>query len=95
MQDKKTYANGQPVYVYDGHRLTYFYKNGRVKAEGPYENELMEGEWLFYRENGQLWQTGHFRGGVKHGAWVRLDREGREEYNEQFADGKQVKKKQA
>ena len=54
MLDKKNYTNGQKVQELKGNRLTYFFKNGKVKAEGFFENSLMEGEWIFYRETGQL-----------------------------------------
>ena len=42
--EKKTYVNGQPVYEAQGDRLTYFFKNGRVKAEGRIENGQMVGK---------------------------------------------------
>lgn len=91
MLDKKTYANGQRVYVIEGDQLTFFFKNGRAKATGAYVNEQMEGEWRFYRESGQLWQVGNFQGGQKHGAWVRYSRAGEVEHHEEFtaksADG--------
>ena len=57
MHDKKNYANGQPVYELADNKLTYYFKNGKVKAFGPFINNLMEGEWIFYRETGQLWQV--------------------------------------
>jgi hypothetical protein len=41
MFDKKTYSNGQKVQELKGNRLTYFFKNGKVKAEGIFENNLM------------------------------------------------------
>ena len=34
MLDKKNYTNGQKVQELKGNRLTYFFKNGKVKAEG-------------------------------------------------------------
>ena len=69
MLDKKYYANGTPVYDLTGDRLTYYYKNGKLKAEGKYINDKMEGEWLFYRETNQLWQVGKFKDGMK-GGWL-------------------------
>lgn len=50
MLEKKNFANGQEVYKYYGNKLTYYYKNGQIKAEGPFENNKMQGEWRFYRE---------------------------------------------
>jgi len=68
MLDKKYCANGTPVYNLTGDRLTYYYKNGKLKAEGKYIKDKMEGEWLFYRETGQLWQVGNFKNGKKEGS---------------------------
>ena len=92
MLKKKNYTNGQKVFELIGEKLTYFYKNGRIKAEGPYINSKMEGEWKFYRETGQLWQIGNFRHEMKHGSWIRYDRNDKIEYNESFIDNKIVKK---
>lgn len=84
MLEKKEYANGQKVYDYDGTTLTYYFKNGKVKAKGTLVDEKMEGEWLFYRETGQLWQVGHFKNGEKKGEWKRFDRSGKVEHEETF-----------
>lgn len=92
MMAKEVYTNGQRVFVLDGATLTYFFKNGVVKAKGPYINELMKGEWLFYRENGQLWQIGNFKDGQKHGIWKRFSKENKLEYEQEFTEGKQIKK---
>ena len=52
----------------------------------------MEGKWIFYRETGQLWQVGNFKGGQKHGPWVRYDKNDALEYQEIFEHGVQQKK---
>jgi antitoxin component YwqK of YwqJK toxin-antitoxin module len=52
----------------------------------------MEGEWIFYRETGQLWVVGNFRNGKKNGSWIRYDRNNKLEYQENFLDGKLIKK---
>lgn len=92
MLGKKTYANGQKVYELSGIKLTYFFKNGTLKAEGAYENEMMEGEWKFYRETGQLWQIGNFKNNKKHGNWIRYNRDDEIEYQKTFNEGMIVKK---
>ncbi len=92
MLEKKTYANGQPVYALEDDHLTYFFKDGAIKSEGPFKNDQMEGKWTFYRATGQLWQIGHFKEGKKHGPWLRYDKEGQKEYDEIFEDGKIIKK---
>jgi antitoxin component YwqK of YwqJK toxin-antitoxin module len=90
--EKKTYANGQRVYEAQGDCLTYYFKNGRVKADGRIENGQMVGEWKFYRETGQLWQVGHFRLGKKNGSWIRYDKNGSLEHQEEFLDNKKARK---
>lgn len=74
-------------------RLTYFFADGTLKAEGPYINSLMDGEWRFYRQTGQLWVVGNFSRGQKHGRWTRWDKGGKVEYDETFAAGKIVRRK--
>lgn len=91
MQDKTHYANGQPIFRQTGKTLTYFFKTGLTKAEGESVDGVMQGEWRFWRESGELWQVGHFRDGLKHGEWLRLARDGSEEKRALFADGKLVK----
>ncbi|WP_019562292.1 toxin-antitoxin system YwqK family antitoxin [Caldimonas manganoxidans] len=88
MRGKTHYANGQPVFVQTGERLTYFFKTGLKKAEGISIDGVMQGEWRFWRETGELWQVGHFRDGLKHGEWLRFARDGSVEKRETFADGK-------
>ena len=88
MLSKKNYANGQKVFELAGDQQTYFYKNGKVKAKGLYKNDLMEGEWTFYRETRQLWQVANFKGSMKDGSWVRYDKNDQLEYQETFKDNK-------
>lgn len=93
MLNNDSYKNGQKTHELIGSKLTYFFKNGKVKAEGPFETGLCYGEWIFYRETGQLWQVGNFKHGMKNGSWVRYDRNNQLEYEEEFADDKRVNKK--
>ena len=93
MLEKKLYANGQQVWDLRDNRLTYFFTDGTVKAEGPYRDDQMDGEWRFYRQTGQLWVIGNFKQGQKHGSWTRWDKADQVEYQETFADGKLVRRK--
>jgi antitoxin component YwqK of YwqJK toxin-antitoxin module len=88
MMKNKQYVNGQKTYELVGNKLTYFFKDGKVKAEGVAINDLMQGEWKFYRESAQLWQIGHFKDNKKHGRWVRYNKQGKLEYEETFENGK-------
>ncbi|CUA84914.1 hypothetical protein Ga0061061_101608 [Chelatococcus sambhunathii] len=92
MQGKTRYANGQPVFRQEDELLTYYFKTGLKKAQGRSVAGVMQGEWLFWRETGELWQIGHFRDGVKHGDWLRLARDGSVEKRETFAEGKAVRR---
>lgn len=90
--EKKQYANGQKTYELTDNALTYFFKDGRIKAHGTSIDDVMKGEWKFYRESCQLWQVGNFRNGQKHGQWIRYDKNGQLEYQEQFENGKKIAK---
>lgn len=93
MMKNKEYTNGQKTFEQTGDKLTYFFKNGKIKAEGLSINDIMEAEWKFYRETGQLWQVGNFKAGQKNGSWLRYDKKGKLEYKESFINGKLVKSK--
>ena len=91
MLDKKNYANDQKINELIGNKLTYFFKNGKVKAVGTFENDQMQGEWKFYRETGQLWQVGNFKNNKKNGTWIRYNKKDQLEYQETFKDDKIIK----
>lgn len=93
MLEKKEYANGQKVYLLEDEYLIYYFENGVEKAKGPFIEDRMEGEWLFYRKTGALWQVGHFKLNQKHGRWIRYDQKNQVEYDEDFNEGKIIKHK--
>lgn len=86
------FKNGQKATSQKGDVLTYFYKSGPVKAKGKFVDDLMQGKWVFNREDGSLWQIGHFKDNLKHGEWIRYDKTGKVEYRERFVQGKNVKR---
>lgn len=91
MMKNKQYVNGQKTFEQVGDTLTYFFKDGKIKAEGVSSNDVMQGEWKFYRESGQLWQVGTFKDNKKHGKWIRYDKQENLEYEETFENGKIIK----
>lgn len=93
MQNKTHYKNGQEIYSQKGNILSYFFKDGTLKAKGKSINNTMEGKWIFNRQNGDLWQVGHFKAGKKHGSWIRYGKTGKIEYDENFKNDKVIKKK--
>ena len=92
MNEKEFYKNGQPTWKQDGDILKYFFETGDVRAEGKYVDGKMEGEWIFYKKSGYLWQRGNFVSSEKHGDWIRYDKDGTVEYHAHFANGKLTKK---
>lgn len=85
------YANGQRAFKADGNKMTYFFRNGRIRAEGLLENGVMEGAWRFYRDSGLLWQIGSFVNGNKDGVWTRYDKIGELEDEETFRNDRKLK----
>jgi len=92
MVEKQIYANGQKVYDLKDTKLTYYFKNGALKAHGEYVKNKRQGIWYFYRKNGDLWKVGHYKDGVKHGKWERSSPEGKIEADHVFDGGQLIKK---
>lgn len=91
MKDKEHYKNGQVVSTVKNGIMTYFYRDGKKKAEGKVANDLMEGEWKFYKEDGHLWQIGNFKKSLKDGLWTRYDLSGKVIYKKFFVEGNSKK----
>ena len=91
MLKNEVYKNGQKTYELKNHVMTVFFKTGIIKAQGPFANNKMEGEWMFYRASGELWQIGHFKSNLKHGLWTRFTNDGKIEKKERYAEGKLIK----
>jgi antitoxin component YwqK of YwqJK toxin-antitoxin module len=90
MEEK--YANGQIISRLQDGVLTYYLKDGKLKARGPFVDGMMEGDWTFWRASGELWQTGQFLHNQKHGRFIRYDRAGKVEYDEVFDKGKLIRR---
>jgi antitoxin component YwqK of YwqJK toxin-antitoxin module len=89
--DAPRYSNGQIGYEQTGDTLTYYQKDGSVKATGKCINGSFEGEWKTYKKEGYLWVVGHFKNNKKHGKWTRYKADGSIEKEELFEDGKKTK----
>jgi antitoxin component YwqK of YwqJK toxin-antitoxin module len=88
----ETYNTGQKVSEQKGDTLTWFYKDGTIKAKGKSIHDSMEGKWIFNRPSGELCQVGNFSNNQKHGEWIRYDKKGEIEYHAEFREGKLVNK---
>jgi len=40
------------------------------KSHGKIKNGKRDGPWVFYRDNGQLWEKGTYKDGKEEGPWV-------------------------
>jgi antitoxin component YwqK of YwqJK toxin-antitoxin module len=46
-----------------------YYDNGSLKAKGKKKNELKEGKWIFYFEDGKVFREIHFHNDIEEGEW--------------------------
>lgn len=89
MKIGETYVNGQKVTQQNGNILTYFFENGEIKAQGEFVNDVMRGQWIFNKKNGDLWQVGNFDDmGNKHGDWTIFNKDGSPQKEKTFKHGK-------
>lgn len=91
MKTSGKYNNGQLVSEQKGDILTYYHKDGKIKAQGKCADSLFQGKWEFYKKEGFLWQIGHFKDNKKHGKWIRYRADGSVEKEEDFKNGNVVK----
>lgn len=82
------YANGQKVYEMDGNTLMYYYRDGTLKAKGPFHDGKKEGRWHYYRKSGHLWKEGTYHNGKRDGLWEQFSPEGQIEVEVRYTHGK-------
>ena len=49
-----------------------YWSNGHLACEGHYVEDVQEGEWRFYHEDGSAMEVIHFKGGREVSDWNRL-----------------------
>lgn len=68
-----------------------FYRDGSLKAEGSYKDDLKIGQWRYYFRDGSLEQQGNYNAGRAQGVWEWFFPNGEtlreEEYNLGLEDG--------
>lgn len=74
-----TYSNGNPKVVKYYHkkggdllldREVVYYENKQKKIEGEYLDELRDGQWKAWHENGTIWSEGIYKGGKRNGIGI-------------------------
>lgn len=91
MKTSGYYKNGQIVKEQKGKILTYYHKDGKIKAQGKCIDGSFEGKWDFYKKEGYLWNIGNFKNNQKHGKWIRYKSDGSIEKEQNFENGKEIK----
>ncbi|MEM6997347.1 MAG: hypothetical protein AAF413_00380 [Patescibacteria group bacterium] len=91
MKTSGNYSNGQAVKKQKGDILTYYHKDGKIKAQGKCIDGSFEGRWEFYKKEGFLWNVGHFENNKKQGKWIRYRADGSIEKEQTFEQNKEVK----
>lgn len=91
MKTSGKYNNGQIVQEQKGDILTYYHKDGKIKAQGKCIDGSFEGKWEFFKKEGFLWQIGSFKNNQKHGEWIRYKADGSIEKEQKFDTGVELK----
>lgn len=74
MSDKKRPPKKEEVI--DGFTIKY-HANGQTRwSKGRVVNSKAEGYWEWYRIDGTIKRSGHFRGGEPTGEWITYDKNG-------------------
>lgn len=91
MKTDGTYTNGQIIKEQKGDTLTFYHKDGAIKAQGKCIDGLFEGRWEFFKKEGFLWNVGHFKHNQKHGQWTLYNPDGSVKKGEVYEMGKRIK----
>jgi antitoxin component YwqK of YwqJK toxin-antitoxin module len=75
------YKDGKPVSTRKWH------PNGKLMAEGRFENGHRSGEWKEWWENGKLKEISHFQDGTLHGERLFYDEKGRLQRTQKYEHG--------
>ena len=60
-------------------KVTYFYKDGKVKEQGFFKDKKLTGTWISFDEKGNKNIIAHYEGGKKVGKWFMWKEDGLKE----------------
>ena len=69
------------------------HESGRISSKGIYSNDLEEGLWIAYWDNGEKKSTSNHKNGKLHGKLIRFDRFGTIQYSTKFTNGTGLQKR--
>ncbi|MDA3944328.1 MAG: hypothetical protein PF694_12410 [Bacteroidetes bacterium] len=67
-----------------------YYPSGTLSMEGSYKNDLREGEWKSWYEDGSLWSTGYFKSGKRHGEGIVYHPNGKKQIAGTYDEGQRT-----
>ena len=70
-----------------GVEIHQYHQNGRIHVRGRLVDDVREGTWNTYRENGNPWSQVEYRGGIKEGLFRTWHPDGRPHIEGQHAAG--------
>ncbi len=93
------YENGDPktVRIFDmkaGQRKwvaeVHYHPNRKKSMEGPVVDDLRDGEWVSWYENGSIWSKGNFRKGIREGYGVVYHLNGKVQIEGDYLNGNPI-----
>lgn len=69
-----------------------YHPNGQKYMEGAFKDELREGKWTSWYEDGTLWSEGDFKAGESHGMRTVYHPNGQLHYQGAFNEGERIGK---
>lgn len=90
--DDSTKMITDQVYLNDSMRVlkTYYFRNGQIYMVGDLINDVRDGEWKAYSEDGHLLTVGSYKNGLDHGLKTVYFENGNIRYQGNFENGKKV-----
>jgi len=68
----------------------FFYRDGRVRSEGAYADDVQVGPWKYYYENGNVeWEGSYDAKGLRTGLWHFFHDNGRERAEGEYVDDRE------
>ena len=98
---EETYPDGSPkkVCLYKGRgenrqllRETTYYPHKKIQMDGTFKNNLRDGLWTYWYENGSKWSEGFFKEGKNDGKRLTYFENGKVRYEAYYKDGIRVGK---
>ena len=72
-------------------KITTYYENGQIELEENYnKDDKLDGEWIYYYENGLVKIKGNYKDGKRDGNWVWFWESAFRATEGQFKDDKQI-----